>query len=291
MTSGLGYNDAVLATTLLYLTVDMQYQWEEFASCRWPINRWLVGSYVFTMAFRLVHVLGAMQAAPGSGDFLLNLRHKNKWCMVMVSLFWVVALPMFALWTVLGTYWLWDSKHQSGECLPVGMPFLFIVAWQCMSYAWMAIHFTIAAVAWILERRLQRTELSLREMEDTETLERWGQVSRLSSYASLSNHGLFGLKPEQIKALPETKASEVQHLLGEEMECSICLSEICCHDSVRRLGCGHTFHRSCIDLWLLRRADCPLCKKAVLTCTPCNDPSDPANTFVTEGVQWHNDSV
>jgi hypothetical protein len=35
-------------------------------------------------------------------------------------------------------------------------------------------------------------------------------------------------------------------------------------------GCGHVFHESCIDLWLLRRGDCPLCKHRVQVCGTCS---------------------
>lgn len=275
-------NDGVLVISLLYLSIDMQYQWHEFASCNWPVHRWLLVSYFFILAFRLTHVLGSAHAAAGSGDFLLNLRHKETLPQLLMSLTWFFVLPLFAVWTGIGTFWLYDSKRMSSQCLPVGMPLCFIVTWQVLSYAWILIHMTLGGVAWVLERRLRRTEDSLRSMEDSDTLQRWGQVSQLSGYTALANNSLGGLTPEQIKALPEAWGGAME--LSEESECSICLNEICAHDSVRQLGvCGHTFHRSCIDLWLLRRADCPLCKQNVLT----EDASSISTTSSSEVEHWH----
>merc|ERR1719424_1354352 len=135
------------------------------------------------------------------------------------------------------------------------MPLCFIITWQVLSYAWILIHFTLGGVAWVLERRVRRTEASLRAMEDPDTLSRWGQVSMLPGYTALANNSLGGLTPDQIKALPQATAAELQ--LSEDIECSVCLNEFCLEDSCRQLSnCGHTFHRACIDLWLLRRADC-----------------------------------
>lgn len=258
-------NDAVLVTSLLYLSIDMQYQWHEFASCQWPVHTWLLVSYFFILAFRLTHVLGTMHTAVGSGDFLLNLRHKDTLPHLLMSITWLLVLPLFAVWTGVGTFWLYDSKRLSGQCLPMGMPLVFIVTWQALSYAWILIHATLGGVAWILERRVRSTEASLRSMEDSDTLARWGQVSMLPGYTALTNNSLGGLTPDQIHELPEMSAAEAR--LSDESECSICLNDICQDDTVRLLSsCGHSFHRSCIDLWLLRRADCPLCKQSVAAC-------------------------
>uniref|UniRef100_A0A182J438 RING-type domain-containing protein n=2 Tax=Anopheles atroparvus TaxID=41427 RepID=A0A182J438_ANOAO len=41
-------------------------------------------------------------------------------------------------------------------------------------------------------------------------------------------------------------------------ECSICLEKI--WQDAKLLHCAHTFHRSCIDLWLSRRKSCPICR-------------------------------
>merc|ERR1719240_2554844 len=135
-----------------------------------------------------------MHTTAGSGDFLLNLRHKDSLPKVLMSLTWLLFLPLFAVWTGIGSFWLYDSKRLSGRCLPMGMPLCFIVAWQALSYGWILIHSTLGGIAWVLERRLRRTEANLRAVVDSDTLSRWGQVSELSGYTSLDN-SLVGLTP------------------------------------------------------------------------------------------------
>mmetsp|Transcript_54039 Transcript_54039/g.94924 ORF Transcript_54039/g.94924 Transcript_54039/m.94924 type:complete len:260 (-) Transcript_54039:140-919(-) len=42
--------------------------------------------------------------------------------------------------------------------------------------------------------------------------------------------------------------------------CAICMKDFAIGDEVRKLPCGHVFHVACIDEWLRRCVDCPLCK-------------------------------
>ena len=54
---------------------------------------------------------------------------------------------------------------------------------------------------------------------------------------------------------------------GEEAragECSVCLELISPGQQMRRLPCSHSYHRECIDTWLLKRRKCPLCKLDIL---------------------------
>lgn len=140
----------------------------------------------------------------------------------------------------------------------------FAVFWLVLCYVWIIIHLALGIVAWLLERRLRRAEGDLRELESDDVLSRWGQVSRLQDYTSLSLGQQTGLSPGDIKALGGlTTMSAGACEEGDcDTECSICLNDFDEGDTVRRLStCGHCFHKSCIDLWLLRRADCPLCKR------------------------------
>ncbi len=46
--------------------------------------------------------------------------------------------------------------------------------------------------------------------------------------------------------------------------CAICIESYRVADVVRILPCGHRFHRSCIDQWLLEKRTCPMCKMDIL---------------------------
>ena len=45
----------------------------------------------------------------------------------------------------------------------------------------------------------------------------------------------------------------------EAAECTVCLEDLQQGQEARRLPCGHSFHRPCIDAWLLAKRKCPLC--------------------------------
>lgn len=256
-------NDAVLVLSLCYLSLDMQLEWEYFAGCRRPIHKWLLVSYGLIVASRVVYVGGTILATQDSGDFLLNLRPKETTMRVLMSLTWLVILPFFTIWTVLGTSWLSDIHHFTPHCLPNGVHLWFLAIWQLLSYFWIIIHCGLGIVAWFLERKVRKAEGDLRQIEDADVLARWGQVSRLHGYTSLTRMSTAGgLTPSQIGCLP----CEILGNDSIEEECPICLNILHPGDAVRQLtSCSHTFHRSCIDLWLLRRADCPLCKRDVKT--------------------------
>lgn len=275
MAQSLGYNDCILFISLLYSCVDVLCEWAAFDTCARPIHRWLLVSYGCVISFRMTHVLGGMKAAASlqgaanagvNGDFLLDLRHKDTLPRLLASFTWAIALPFFTFWTLLGTNWLWRVVQDTPQCVPSATHLWFSGFWLALCYIWIIIHMALGGVAWVLERRVQRAEGDLRAIEDDDTISRWGQVSTLAGYDALSGSMNKGLTPAQIQALPsEALTEEGQVELGEEpRECPICINELQPGDSVRRLpGCEHVFHRSCIDLWLLRQAHCPLCKRDV----------------------------
>jgi len=43
--------------------------------------------------------------------------------------------------------------------------------------------------------------------------------------------------------------------------CSVCMDDFKQGEMVRDLNCGHSFHRACIDEWLMRKSSCPLCRQ------------------------------
>ena len=61
----------------------------------------------------------------------------------------------------------------------------------------------------------------------------------------------------------------------DDVDCTICLSEVCDGDEVGVLTCEHIFHIDCLKEWLLRRNACPLCQTEI--CTPRPAERDGAN--------------
>ncbi|XP_062515400.1 RING finger protein 215-like isoform X2 [Corticium candelabrum] len=46
--------------------------------------------------------------------------------------------------------------------------------------------------------------------------------------------------------------------------CAICLDEYSFRQVLRTLPCKHSFHRNCVDVWLISKRTCPLCKFNIL---------------------------
>jgi len=75
-----------------------------------------------------------------------------------------------------------------------------------------------------------------------------------------------GLNNETIDRVEKFKWGEAGTGTGGETEqdqCMVCLCNFEHGEEVRKLPCGHTFHAGCIDEWLRRCSDCPICKANV----------------------------
>jgi len=269
----LNLNDGVLFVSLLYSAVDMQFEWEAFNRCSSPVHKWLLVSYVIVLTIRLMPLVGMQFTSDNAGDFLLNLRQKELIPRMLVYFMWLIVLPFYACWTLLGSWWLRDVMTHTPHCIPTGAHTCFIAFFQVLSYLWILIHAALGGMAWMLERRLRKTETDYNQVADADVIARWGAgFGQMAGYMSLSepNTKRQGLSPTEIATLPEAEewlgVGENAESHGDvvEHECSICLNDVQVGERVRRLcGCRHVFHKSCIDLWLLRNAECPLCKRDV----------------------------
>lgn len=256
--SRISSNDAVLLISITYSGYDVLCRWDEFHTCAKPIQWQLIISYALVVVFRVSHFIG-QYFAQEDDEFLLNFRHKKMMLQALVYFTWIVTLPLFIVWTVIGTVWLYHIFTQSAECLPAGTQPWFLVFWQVLSYLWIIVHVVFCVIACDYERRLRSSEHDLRELEsDGDILSRWGRMSSFGGYGSAPWAKNRGLSANEIKLLP----CEVHS--GSPTECSICLNDIHEGDCQRCLrSCGHTFHKACIDLWVVRCAECPLCKSEV----------------------------
>ncbi|KAL5842247.1 hypothetical protein ACOSQ3_012850 [Xanthoceras sorbifolium] len=72
--------------------------------------------------------------------------------------------------------------------------------------------------------------------------------------------------PRDVKKLPQFRFySRLEPSEPEtQPECVICLEGFRQGQWCRRLvGCGHVFHRKCVDTWLVKVAACPTCRTPV----------------------------
>lgn len=57
--------------------------------------------------------------------------------------------------------------------------------------------------------------------------------------------------------------------VSNQAECPVCLSTFTDGDQLRRLPhCQHSFHVSCIDMWLNSHSSCPVCRAHALPILP-----------------------
>ncbi|XP_072970901.1 RING-H2 finger protein ATL66-like [Typha angustifolia] len=81
-----------------------------------------------------------------------------------------------------------------------------------------------------------------------------------SDFSSLER-GLHGLEPAVVASFPTEKFGDQLFQTGEEIQCTVCLGEYQEKDVLRILPyCGHSFHVTCIDIWLKQHSTCPVCR-------------------------------
>ncbi|KDP34252.1 hypothetical protein JCGZ_07823 [Jatropha curcas] len=72
-----------------------------------------------------------------------------------------------------------------------------------------------------------------------------------------------GLSFKDLKKLPQFKISK-KSKPEAEADCVVCLDGIKQGQWCRKLiGCGHVFHRKCVDAWLVKVSACPICRTRV----------------------------
>lgn len=62
----------------------------------------------------------------------------------------------------------------------------------------------------------------------------------------------------------ENGVLDIEKVIECNSTCSICLCEFQVKDRVKRLPCGHLFHKACLDPWFLDvTSSCPVCKRHI----------------------------
>lgn len=227
-------------------------QQRSFHQCQHPLDLWLCVACLHVLGFAAAFAVGRHAERSGNWWFV-NPRSrvgKNSF-----KCTWIVLLPLLFAWTALGMNWLIDTLHNTPDCFPPDGYFTptLCALFQVLCGVGAVTYAIFVANVWDAQRCRRANAAAIASVEDHDLVDRWGQ---LVPAASMELCG--GLLPGEFVDLP-------RHAVGHEgSQCVICLSALMEGDAARSLpGCGYVFHRACIDLWLLRRTICPLCKSDV----------------------------
>lgn len=77
----------------------------------------------------------------------------------------------------------------------------------------------------------------------------------------VDSRAIEGLTAVAAYTAPSGKPAEGE--AEEEGKCMICFEEFQTGEQVRSLPCFHRYHRNCIDQWLRRSTNCPICKHEI----------------------------
>ncbi|KAK8698383.1 hypothetical protein V6N13_114504 [Hibiscus sabdariffa] len=79
------------------------------------------------------------------------------------------------------------------------------------------------------------------------------------------SHRSSGFCAKQLRKLPQLRFSEETNAGHPGFDsCAICLDGFRQGQWCRNLvGCGHLFHRKCLDSWLIKVTSCPICRTRV----------------------------
>lgn len=81
--------------------------------------------------------------------------------------------------------------------------------------------------------------------------------------SSSSSSGPSSLSVVEISTYPLPVPTTVWS--GALTVCAICMEEFADGEAVRVLPrCGHGYHKSCVDTWLVNKATCPSCRRPVM---------------------------
>merc|ERR1719277_162779 len=234
-------------------------------SCPGPLHKWLLGSYLIVLTIPVTTIgISYVSSAKSSAQLLVDLRQKSVVLRAFVSLTWRVVIPIFAVCTLMSTRYTWQVVTEAPQCMPTSVHLAATLLWQLVSYLWLFLYCGLGTMAWLMEHKIRRAERDLRDIADSDMEQRWGDVSNLEGYTALPTAmACEGLAPSEIRSLPGAQICS-SALAAQGQDCSICLSAFQEGDQLRKLSaCGHTFHKSCADLWLLRSSACPMCKVSV----------------------------
>lgn len=251
----------IISSVLLAIALSQRHA---LALCHRPLATWLGVLCELVYAFSATFAMGRF--VEGGGDWWF-IEPRVPAAKVAFRATWSVLVPLALIWTLLGARWLFETLDLTPECFDSAFPekalspvfFIFVLA-CCILGA--LIYLLLVGCVWDVAQNRRANAAVISAVSDEDLDRRWGR-QEVASTPELQG----GLRPEDLAELPR-----MVHKGSSDEQCVVCLCRLDEGDIVRVLPtCKHTFHRPCIDLWLLRNYRCPLC--GIHACGDCKDTS------------------
>lgn len=254
-------NSIILILSVFYSIIDIFIQWKKFSKCYRPIQLWLVVSFISILLFRFSHFFLQYLSNTDEMNFIIYRRRNSNPPYYASFIVICILYPFFTIWNIIGTVWIYKVMKYTPHCVPNNIHPWFIVLWIILCYIWILLYLFFIVISIYLEYQSSLFEREYNALYSNDIVARWGNNIEL-----MRNYGIYifkkGLSLKQIQNLPYYHIKQIT----DQTKCSICLNDFIIDECVRTLIlCGHTFHKNCIDLWLIRNASCPNCKSPIAT--------------------------
>jgi len=206
-------------------TLFLMRYWSRCSECDRPLRWWLLMQAVLQLSqlpVRVVLLISVRWVESSGGSIeacIMSLTASPAWRASKT-----VALVQYG-WFVLGMVW-WMHTESCPDCPGISM----------LTAAVMVLSAARAIAALVIFRLLFVQGGALAE----------------------ATPKVMAATATQIANLP-TERFSMEACKEEGASCSICLTEYIDGAVIRKLPCGHGFHRRCVDKWLQRNKRCPLC--------------------------------
>lgn len=116
------------------------------------------------------------------------------------------------------------------------------------------------------------------------------EIDSRMEFEMMPEYRISGLDPVVVAAIPTMKFYRESFGTLEDAQCVICLGEYEEKEVLRIMPkCLHTFHLSCIDVWLKRQSTCPVCRLPVQDSSECEPV--PSTTHGSEAHSFNNSEM
>jgi hypothetical protein len=92
-------------------------------------------------------------------------------------------------------------------------------------------------------------------------------------FQAATNYLRFRTVMSRIGSLTVATAEDIERVGGT---CIICRDDMVSSEALKKLGCGHVFHLSCLQSWLERQQTCPICRSDIFETRPSPTPATAA---------------